>query len=339
VDCGADLQRDVAIARPGIGMNGHTLDYLTSSGERAAAVVPLTWFVLIVSIVVCWVIAVLLWGGVRRTRIHGAGVESRAVTPRRGGDGLGWIELGLAISALPLLITLVWTMAALGHIAGPPRRPELTLDVTPHQYWWEVRYNGPAPADTFLTANEIHIPTGTRVLVRLHGADVIHSFWVPQLSGKTDAIPGQTNLTWIAADQPGRYFGQCSEFCGLEHAKMAFEVVADTPAGFEQWRRSQLQTAPPPATADAQRGLQFFEYRCALCHAVRGTTAASYAGPDLTHLMSRRSIASGALPNTRGSLAGWVDAPQTIKPGAQMPNQNLTGQQLNDVVTYLETLK
>lgn len=320
-------------------MNAPTLDYLTSSGERAATVVPLTWFTLAVSIAVCCIIAVLLWGGVRRTRRHGASVEARAVTVERGGDGLGWIKWGLAISAVPLAISLVWTMAALGQIAGPPRRPGLTIDVTPHQYWWEVRYSGPTAANIFSTANEIHIPTGKRVLVRLHGADVIHSFWVPQLSGKTDASPGQTNLSWIAADRPGRYFGQCTEFCGLEHAKMAFEVVADTPAAFDQWRRAQLQTAPPPATPAAQRGLQYFQYRCALCHAVRGTLAASHYGPDLTHLMSRQLIASGALANTRGNLAGWVDAPQRIKPGALMPDQKLTGQQLNDVVAYLETLK
>jgi cytochrome c oxidase subunit 2 len=320
-------------------MTAPALDYLTSSGERAAAIVPLTWFTLIVSILVCCIIAVLLWGGIRRTRRHGTDVEARTVAVERGGDGLGWIKWGLAISAVPLAVSLVWTMAALGQIAGPPRRAGMTIDVTPHQYWWEVRYSGPTEANIFSTANEIHIPTGKRVLVRLHGADVIHSFWVPQLSGKTDAIPGQTNLSWIAADRPGRYLGQCTEFCGLEHAKMAFEVVADTPAAFDQWRRAQLQTAPPPATDAARRGLQFFQYRCALCHAVRGTLAASHYGPDLTHLMSRQLIASGALTNTRGNLAGWVDAPQRIKPGALMPDQKLSGQQLNDVVAYLETLK
>ena len=320
-------------------MNAPTLDYLTSSGERAAAIVPLTWFTLTVSVAVSCIIAALLWTGVRRTRQHDTDVEARAVAVERGGDGLGWIKWGLAISAVPLAISLVWTMAALGHIAGPPRRAGMTIDVTPRQYWWEVRYSGPTAANIFSTANEIHIPTGKRVLVRLHGADVIHSFWVPQLSGKTDAIPGQTNLTWIAADRPGRYFGQCTEFCGLEHAKMAFEVVADVPAGFDRWRRAQLQTAPPPATDAARRGLQYFQYRCALCHAVRGTLAASHYGPDLTHLMSRQLIASGALANTRGNLAGWVDAPQRIKPGALMPDQKLTGQQLNDVVAYLETLK
>lgn len=317
-------------------MSAAPLAYLTGAGARAHPVVPLTWFVLAVSVLVCGVIGVLLWAGVRRAH---DGTDPRAVAVERGGDGIAWFRWGLAISAVPLLISLVWTMAALGHVVGPPRRPGLTIDVTPRQWWWEVRYSGQDPADSFLTANEIHVPTGTPVLVRLHGGDVIHSFWVPQLSGKTDAIPGQTNPTWLAADRPGRFRGQCGEFCGIEHAKMAFEVVADSPAAFALWRRAQLQTAPPPATDPARRGQAFFTYRCALCHAVRGTTADSHVGPDLTHLMSRRSIAGGILPNTRGSLAGWVDSPQTAKPGALMPDQKLSSEQLSDVLAYLETLE
>ena len=315
-------------------MSRSPLEYLTSSGERAATIVPLTWFMLAVSIVVCVVIAALLAIALRRSRRG----EPNAVVVERGGDGLGWIRWGLAGSAVPLLVSLVWTMAALGRIAGPPANAGLIVDVTPHQYWWEARYGATGGTGGFATANEIHIPTGTRVLIRLHGADVIHSFWVPQLSGKTDAIPGQTNLSWIAADRPGRYYGQCTEFCGLEHAKMAFEVVADAPADFEAWRRAQAEAASPP-TADASRGLQLFRGRCADCHVVRGGAGAAGDAPDLTHLMSRRLIAGGTLANTRGNLAGWVANPQATKPGALMPDQPLTGQQLNDIVAYLETLK
>ncbi|HEX4695420.1 cytochrome c oxidase subunit II [Sphingomonas sp.] len=316
-------------------MSAAPLAYLSGSGERANTIVPLTWYVLVVSIVVCIVIAALLWGGVRRARF----ADSADVAVERGGNGLGWIKWGVIISAVPLAISLIWTMAALGSVVGPPRRAGLTIDVTAHQYWWEVRYDGASPSETFLTANEIHIPTGVKVLVRLHGGDVIHSFWVPQLSGKTDAIPGQINLTWLQADSPGRYRGQCSEYCGLEHAEMGFEVVADPPADFARWRMAQLQTAPPPATDAARRGQAFVQYRCAMCHAVRGTLAASHYGPDLTHLMSRRLIAAGMLLNNRGNRAGWIEAPQTVKPGALMPNQKLTGQQLNDLDAYLETLK
>lgn len=317
-------------------MSSAPLQYLTGSGERAHAVVPLTWYVLIVSILVCLVIGALLW---RATARAISGVPPRDIAVERGGDGLSWLRWGIGLSLIPLAISLVWTMAALGQVVGPRRNARLVIDVTPRQWFWEARYAGDNPNDVFLTANELHIPAGRQVLVRLHGQDVIHSFWVPQLSGKTDAIPGQVNQTWLHADRPGRFAGQCAEFCGLEHARMAFEVVADTPAGFEAWRRAQLQTAPPPTDPAAVRGLQLFEYRCALCHAVRGTTAGSYVGPDLTHLKSRRLIAGGMLPNTRGSLAGWVEAPQALKPGAKMPDQGLSGDQLNDVLAYLETLK
>jgi cytochrome c oxidase subunit 2 len=191
----------------------------------------------------------------------------------------------------------------------------------------------------FTTANEIHIPVGVPVRVRLHGADVIHSFWVPKLTGKTDAIPGQVNQSWIQADKPGRYAGTCQEFCGFQHAHMAFEVVAQTPDEFARWRTHQLEPATQPQSDAQMRGMQLVEYRCGLCHRVRGTTAGAFSAPDLTHLMSRRSIAAGALPNNPGSLAGWIQDPQGVKPGALMPNQYLSSRQLNDVLAYLETLQ
>ena len=316
-------------------MNNAPLQYLTSAGQRAGAVVPLTWFTIAVSVVVCLIIAVILFLAVGQSTDG----DSTPALVERGGNGLRWITVGLALTAVPLFATLIWTMAALAQIAGPPAKPGLMLDVTGKQYWWEVTYNGALPSDRFTTANEIHIPVGVPVLVRLNGGDVIHSFWVPQLSGKTDAIPGQINQTWIQASAPGRFRGQCSEFCGMEHARMAFEVVAEPRDQFERWRARQLQTAPPPVTPEQTRGLKVVEFRCGLCHAVRGTDAGSHFGPDLTHLMSRRLIASGALPNTPGALAGWVQNPQGVKPGAQMPDQYLSGPQLQDVNAYLATLK
>jgi len=320
-------------------MSATPLDYLTSAGARAAHIAPLTWFTLIVSVLVCLVIGILVWIGSRRFRASGGAEATTSVPVERGADGLPWIKWGLILSAIPLFVTLVWTMAALAQTAGPPANPALVLDVTSHQYWWEVTYNGALPSDRFSTANEIHIPVGVPVLVKLHGADVIHSFWVPKLAGKTDTIPGQNNVAWLQADAPGRYRGQCTEYCGLQHAKMAFEVVAEPRDAFERWRAAQLHTAPPPVTDVEKKGLAVVEYRCSLCHAVRGTRAASYYGPDLTHLMSRRLIASGALPNTPGSLAGWIQSPQQIKPGSGMPEQHLSGDDLSAVTAYLETLK
>jgi cytochrome c oxidase subunit 2 len=177
------------------------------------------------------------------------------------------------------------------------------------------------------------------VLVRLHAGDVIHSFWVPKLTGKTDVIPGQTNQSWMQADAAGRYLGQCSEYCGWQHAHMQFEVVAQDDADFKAWLQAQRMPAAAPDNDAATRGLEVVQNRCALCHAVRGTRAGAVSAPDLTHLMSRRTLAAGTLPNTPGSLAGWIQDPQDLKPGSLMPNQYLSAQQLSDVVAYLETLQ
>ena len=316
------------------------LDYLGSAaGVRAQAILPLTWFTLVISIAVCVIIAVLLWMAVRRARPQDNTLEMRSIPLQRGDDGIRWISIGLMISAVPLAATLVWTMVTLAAIAGPPAHPGLILDVTARQWWWEVQYNSSQPPDNFVTANEIHIPVGVPVLVRLHGVDVIHSFWVPKLSGKTDVIPGQTNLSWMQADRPGRYLGQCSEYCGFQHAHMQFEVIAEPQADFDQWQIRQREQASPPVTPEQTRGLALVEYRCGLCHAVRGTDAGAISAPDLTHLMTRRTLAAGTLLNNPGNLLGWIQNPQNIKPGNLMPNQFLSAQQLSDALAYLESLK
>ena len=314
------------------------LDYLTSAGRRADVVLPLTWYLIIASILTCVILGVLLILALLRSRTAGTRVPAR-VPPVRGENGTSWIVIGTALSAIPLIVALIWTMAALAATGSPPRRSAMTIDVTGRQWWWEVTYHGAQPSDVFTTANEIHIPTGVPVTVRLHGGDVIHSFWVPKLAGKTDTIPGQQNIAWLQADRPGRYRGQCAEYCGAQHAKMAFDVVAQPPADFERWRQAQLRSAAPPATAAQARGLALVTFRCGLCHAVRGTDAGAHAAPDLTHLMSRATLASGMIPNNVGTLAGWVQAPQAIKPGSLMPDQHLTGPQIADVTAYLETLK
>lgn len=315
------------------------LGYLDSAGPRAGAILPLTWFMLLVSVAVCLIIGIVLWKAVGRASASGGAVETRSVPVERGAEATHWIRNGLLLSALPLLVALVWTMATLAAISGPPAQPGLTLVVTGHQWWWEVTYASPDPSQQFTTANEIHIPAGTRVLVKLRGADVIHSFWVPKLSGKTDTIPGQTNLSWLEARETGTFLGQCSEYCGSQHAHMGIRVIADTPTEFERWRSVQLQAAAVPAGAAAQRGLALLEYRCGLCHQVRGTAAGARSAPDLTHLAARHTLAAGLLPNNPATLAGWIENPQALKPGSLMPNQNLSAQQLADVVSYLETLQ
>ena len=319
-------------------MSGGPLSYLSSAGTRAHHVIPLTWYLLLVSIAVCLIIAALLWAALRRARPQDQAVPIAEIPIERGGDGVRWISVGLIASAIPLTVAFVWTMITLAAVAGPPAHPGLVLDVTGRQWWWQIAYSASNPLGVFETANEIHIPVGVPVLVRLHGADVIHSFWVPQLAGKTDTIPGQTNLSWIQADQPGRYLGQCTEYCGYQHAHMQFEVVAQPQAEFDQWIAAQRQAAVAPVTEAATRGLAFVEYRCGLCHRVRGTAAGAVSAPDLTHLMSRRTLAAGTLLNNPANLAGWIQNPQDLKPGTLMPDQKLSAQELKDTLAYLETL-
>ncbi len=320
-------------------MSATPLGYLDAAGPRAGAILPLTWYMLLVSVAVCVITGALLWRAVRRAHGDGGALETRAVAVTQGPSGLNWIRTGLMLSVLPLLIALVWTMVTLAAVSGPPARSDLTLDITAHQWWWEVTYNGSGPDQTFTTANEIHVPVGARVLIRLHAADVIHSFWVPKLTGKTDVIPGQTNLSWLEAREAGIYRGPCSEYCGAQHAHMMLEVIAQPSPAFETWRLQQLRPAAAPSDPAAQRGLALVEYRCGLCHQVRGTTAGAHAAPDLTHFASRRTIAAGLLPNNAATLTGWVENAQAIKPGNLMPNQNLDTEQMSDVATYLESLQ
>lgn len=192
------------------------------------------------------------------------------------------------------------------------------------------------------TANEIHIPSGEPVRFQLSSGDVIHSFWVPSLGGKMDAIPGQTNVTWLQADHPGRFRGQCGEYCGAQHAHMALFVDADAPADFDRWVAAQRAPAPAqtkPPEAIPVRGDAVFLDRCSGCHAVRGTAAEGALAPDLTHLMSRQTIAAGQLPNDRANLRRWIAQTQQTKPGTAMPNVTLRADELDAVVAYLTTLR
>jgi cytochrome c oxidase subunit 2 len=212
--------------------------------------------------------------------------------------------------------------------------------VTGHQWWWDVRYDAHVPAHRVRTANEIHIPVGQPILLKLRTSDVIHSFWVPSLHGKRDLIPGQTNTLWLQADRPGTYRGQCAEFCGHQHAHMGLLVVAEPPERFAGWQERQRQPAAEPADALARRGREVFVAGpCALCHAVRGTEAAAEVAPDLTHLGSRLTIAAATLANTPGHLAGWIVDPQRLKPGSHMPPMSLAADDLQALLAYLGSLR
>lgn len=241
--------------------------------------------------------------------------------------------------ALPVVVLGVLTVAML--VVGnrlSPRTADTTLEirVVAHQYWWEVIY----PDTGAVTANEVHIPARTPVRLLLEAGDVIHSFWVPQLAGKVDMIPGQVTELVLEADRPGTYLGACAEFCGLQHGRMRFHVVAQERAHFDRWLDAQSAPAGQPSTAEARRGQQtFVEVGCAACHTVRGTEATGTAGPDLTHLASRSTLGAGTVANARGQLGGWIADPQAVKPGNHMPPTPLTGEQLLDLIEYLEGLE
>ncbi|MCB9419886.1 MAG: cytochrome c oxidase subunit II [Ardenticatenaceae bacterium] len=217
-----------------------------------------------------------------------------------------------------------------------PDNAQPDLIVTGHQWWWEFQY----PDSGIVTANEIHIPTGKRLLVQVTSADVIHNFWVPQLGRKVDATPGYTSHIWLEANKPGTYLGACNEYCGTQHAWMRIRVIADSPADFAAWEQSQQQVPVIPTTGDAAKGSQLFQsLTCSNCHNIDGTAANAHIGPDLTHLGSRETLAAGVLNNTPGDLAAWLGNPQAIKPGAHMPNLNLTPDEVHALVAYLESLQ
>jgi cytochrome c oxidase subunit 2 len=216
----------------------------------------------------------------------------------------------------------------------------VTINVTGHQWWWEVEYDDAVPARRMLTANELHIPTGRPIVLKVTSRDVIHSLWVPNLHGKRDLIPGYTTAIWLQADEPGIFRGQCAEFCGLQHAHMAFDVVAEPEAAYQQWLDGMRQPAVPPRGGDERRGHDLFmANRCAGCHTISGTAAHGQLAPDLTHLASRSTLGAGTFPNTPEHLAAWIADPQASKPGNQMPPSPLSEGDLLALRAYLGSLK
>jgi cytochrome c oxidase subunit 2 len=297
-----------------------------------------TLFIFLAVAAIVWiaVVAVLGIGLLRRKRTADRPLDLHQSYEERSGRVI--LALGIATTAIVLGLSFVSyagqrTVFAKGENA-------LTLKIIGHQWWWEVRYEGDSPHRSFVTANEIRIPTGQPVKVELESADVIHSFWVPSLTGKMDLITGQKNELQFTAKNAGVYRGQCAEFCGLQHAHMAFAVLALPPDEFGRWRDHENQSANSPADPLGKRGEALFRARgCALCHNISGTLAGGQLGPDLTHIGSRTTIAAGTLPNTPATLGAWVSDPQHIKPGNLMPSMPLQSDELIAILHYLEQLK
>jgi cytochrome c oxidase subunit 2 len=281
------------------------------------------------------VMAGLLWAAFRRRNVAEPPDQPAQDRPLRTA-----VLLATGLTMVTLFAFLVSDISAGRALTTNPGNDAIQIRVTGHQWWWEIQYRDSLPQKWATTANEIHVPVGRPVVLELRSSDVIHSFWAANLSGKRDLIPGDENSLWFQADSAGVYRGVCAEYCGLEHAKMAFLVVAEPPDLFARWLARQRDTAQTPTTPEARRGQEvFLASSCVMCHAIAGTPAGSRVGPDLTHLASRQTIAAGTLRNTRENLSGWILDPQAVKPGVRMPSTPMSAADLQALLTYLESLE
>jgi len=307
-------------------------------GPQAAAIAELWWVMFWLGTAVFLAFTVIfIYAAVSA---HRAG-DDNSISHRHGWHLVGWGGAGIPLVILfALLIYSVATDRRLARLEHGEAEL-VTVEVTGYQFWWDLRYvDRNEQHREFRTANELHIPAGRPVRLVLRSVDVIHSLWIPNLHGKLDLIPGRENTMILQADEPGVFRAQCAEFCGDQHAKMGLLVVAHDSADFAAWWDRQLIPTPPPTTPETVLGRAvFMETGCALCHAVRGTSAWAVAGPDLTHFGERQTIAAAWLPNNRGNLGAWISDPQGIKPGSFMPAVPMDGERLQALLTYLQSLR
>jgi cytochrome c oxidase subunit II len=311
---------------------------LAAAGPLASRTEQLWWFAFSVSTAVyVLTMAFLFWSIARARRRQRNGEVMDAGGEQRMTRGVSY---SVGATVVILLIFLGFDLSVGRTLSPIPSKHPLTIEVTGHQWWWEAAYADTSAHERFTTANELHIPVGEPVLFLLQAQDVIHSMWVPNLAGKKDLIPGYTQSFWFKADTAGVYRGQCAEFCGMQHAKMAMFIIAEPRPTFDAWVAQQREPAATPSDPRASRGKEvFLTASCAMCHNIEGTEAGSHVGPDLTHLASRRTLAAGTLPNSRGALAGWIVDAQGIKPGVKMPPNSIAPKDLDALLTYLQSLK
>jgi cytochrome c oxidase subunit 2 len=309
---------------------------VSPSGVQASVIhrlwLLMFWISTAVFLIVLAFAVVALVRGLSRSR------DARPQTPER--SLVRCVGAAVAITVAILLGLLVASVQTGRAVASLHASSAVTIAVTGHQWWWELEYEDAVPSRRAITANELHIPINRPIALKVRSRDVIHSFWVPNLQGKRDLIPGYETAIWLQADQPGRYRGQCAEFCGLQHAHMAFDVVAEPEADFDRWLDHLRQSAPEPQTDAERRGRELFMTgRCSTCHTIQGTPAQGQVAPDLTHVASRRAIGAGTLPNTPDHLAAWIANPQASKPGNQMPRHPLPPEDLQALTAYLQALR
>ena len=300
----------------------------------------LMWLVLAIAAVVFVVVEGLLLLSIFKFRHKGETYMQQKDLPEQV-EGNQTFETAWTLApAIVLAVLFVLTLLAMQAIVTPPAETAaspavVNLRVTGHQWWWQFDY----PDLKITTADEFHVPLNTVVMVSVQSADVIHSYWVPQFGGKIDVIPGHVNATWFKATQLGVFNGQCSEYCGEEHAQMAFHVIVDSPEDYKAWV-AQQQSKPGPMSGPAAVGEHLFmKGACAGCHTVQGTTAAGKVAPDLTHIASRSIFSGGVSLNTPANLKTWVTNPPAVKPGVKMPKLPLSADNITALVAYLEALK
>lgn len=309
-------------------MNGTLQSVLHPAGHDAAVISQFAWVMFGAATVIFVAVMALMALSLRD--------NARPLRP-----GLWIAGAGVAFPVLVLSALLTWSTWRSAQLVPQSSQAALSISVTARMWWWEVRYRDPAGGREIVTANEIHIPVGQAVYVGLNAADVVHSLWVPSLSGKRDMIPGRVTGLTLRADRPGVYRGQCAEFCGAQHANMALHVVALAPDAFRDWLRRQASPARAPQGALLERGrAAFLEQRCQTCHTIRGVAETARLGPDLTHVGSRAHIGAGLLQTHQNTLAGWIADPQAVKPGVFMPAAAGTdGDTLRALAAYLEHLQ
>ena len=301
---------------------------LEPQGPAAKQIADIWWLMFGLATVVYVVVA----GLIIAAALRGRGTEGEGRPSKISDDAFIWVG-GLIVPAVILGILAVVTVQSVATLRQP-EKDALKIEVTGYRWWWEVRY----PKEGIVTANEIRIPAGRPVEIGLRTADVIHSFWVPELAGKVDQVPDHRNVLRLEADKPGEYRGQCAEFCGIQHAKMAFLVRAETPADFARWVSRQQRPASTPVSESAAKGqVVFARSTCGACHAIRGTEARGTYGPDLTDFGDRRTIGAVAVPNTRANLARWIVDAQSIKPGNLMPPIHMKPDDVVALLDYLES--
>ena len=315
---------------------------LNSAGIQSERLGSLWWLFLAITGVVYVVVMALLIVAFFRVRRAGANsVPDIKPDPARERKVGNIIKVAVAVTAITLFALMITSFSAGRAIDSLSRSQDpLEIKVTGQQWWWQIEYQNPTPSNMVTTANEIHIPVGRPIKIDLVSHDVIHSFWLPNLHGKKDLIPNYPTTIYLQADEPGVYWGQCAEFCGYEHAKMRFMVVAEPPEDFQRWYAAAQQPSQNPSTDSQALGQQIFlKSVCAQCHTIQGTPANGRVGPDLTHVASKPYIASGSLQNDRENLMNWISDPQAIKPGIRMPMNTYSQDDLNALVDYVQSLK